>query len=178
MKEQINGDYNLLLHIDDPRAKEPVVKNLGSFQINFNEGSQDGTNLGVRDDYQLYETITNYFPPEPKAASPIFPMAFTGIILLMFTLFFLQIFQNGSNLGQLSFFGLLFLMNFATILLIIIFFWFGYIGPFKLNLVNTLWLLLAATPVTLFTMNYGLTPENCHVSAFQKTITGKGKKDQ
>ena len=39
MKEQINGDYNLLLHIDDPRAEEPVVKNLGSFQINFNEGA-------------------------------------------------------------------------------------------------------------------------------------------
>ena len=31
MKEQINGDYNLVLHIDDPRAMNAVVKNLGSF---------------------------------------------------------------------------------------------------------------------------------------------------
>merc|ERR1719329_55375 len=155
-----------------------VVKNLGSFQINFNEGSQEGTNLGVREDYQLYETITNYFPPEPKAASPIFPLAFTGLILLMFAVFFIQIFTNGANLGYISFWGLLFLINFATVLFIIIFFWFGYVGPFKLNLVNTLWVLLAATPMTLFTMNYGLTPENCHVSGFQKTLTGKGKKDQ
>lgn len=178
MKEQINGDYNFLVHVDDPRADQAVVKNLGSFQINFNEGSQEGTNLGVRDDYQLYETITNYFPPEPKDPSPVFPLAFTGLILFMFTLFFIQLFSNGANLGNLSFFGLLFLINFVVILLIIIFFWFGYIGPFKLNLVTTLWILFAATPVTLFTMNYGLTPENCYVSAFQKPAAGKGKKDQ
>lgn len=96
----------------------------------------------------------------------------------MFMLFFVQLFQNGSNLGNLSFFGFIFLINFAVILLIIIFFWFGNFGPFKLNLVITLWILVAATPVTLFTMNYGLTPENCYVSAFQKTSAGKGKKDQ
>jgi len=75
--------------VDDPRAEAAVVKNLGSFQINFNEGSQEGTNIGVRDDYQLYETITNYFPPEPKDPSPVFPLAFTGLILFMFALFFI-----------------------------------------------------------------------------------------
>lgn len=133
--------------------------------------------MGIREDYQLYETITNYFPPEPEAPSPVFPMAFTALILLMFTMFFLQLFQNGANLGNLTFSGLVFLINFAGILLIIIFFWFGQFGPFKLNLVITLWILAALTPVTLLTMNYGLTPDNCYVSAFQKAPQGKGKKE-
>ena len=92
MKEQINGDYNLQLHVSDPRADKPIKKKLGVFQINFNEGSQEGTNMGIREDYQLYETITNYFPPEPEAPSPVFPMAFTALILLMFSMFFLQLF--------------------------------------------------------------------------------------
>ena len=39
MREQINGDYNLLVHVDDPRAESAIVKNLGTLQINFNEGS-------------------------------------------------------------------------------------------------------------------------------------------
>lgn len=178
MKEQINGDYNMVLHVNDPRADKALEKKLGVLQINFNEGSQEGTNMGIREDYQLYETIINYFPPEPEAPSPVFPMAFTGLILLMFFWFFSQLFQNGANLGNLSFSGLLFLLNFAVILLILIFFWFGQFGPFKLNLVITLWLLAAATPITLLTMNYGLTPENCFVSPFQKVSgSGKGKKD-
>jgi len=36
-----------------------------------------------------------------------------------------------------------------------------------MNLVVTLWVLVAAAPFTLFTMNMGLTPEDCHVSGFQ-----------
>lgn len=39
MKEQINGDYNLVAHVNDPRAEKPITKKLGVFQINFNEGS-------------------------------------------------------------------------------------------------------------------------------------------
>lgn len=177
MKEQINGDYSLKVHVEDPRAAKPFVKDLGTFQINFNEGSQDGTNLGTREDYQLYETITNYFPPEPEPTSPFIPLAFSGLLGFMFFLFFVQLFSNGANLGNLSFFGLLFIINYAIILAIIVCFWLGFVGPFKLNLVITLWILAAATPVTLFTMNYGLTPENCKVSGFQKSSSGKQKKD-
>ena len=44
MKEQINGDYALRAHVEDQRAVKPFVKDLGILQINFNEGSQEGTN--------------------------------------------------------------------------------------------------------------------------------------
>jgi len=45
-----------------------------------------------------------------------------------------------------------------------------------MNLVVTLWVLVAAAPFTLFTMNMGLTPEDCHVSGFQLPSSSKGKK--
>lgn len=125
----------------------------------------------------MYEIITNYFPPEPEAQSPMIPLAFCGVLVLMFLWFFSQLFDNGSNLGNLSFFGLIFMINYAVILAILVAFWIGTVGPFKLNLVNTLWILAAATPFTLFTMNQGLTPENCHVSGFQNIYQGgKSKK--
>lgn len=165
------------VHVEDPRAVKSFVKDLGTLQINFNEGSQEGTNMGIRDDYTLYEKITNYFPPEPEPTSPIIPLAFCGLLGFMFFMFFIQLFSNGANLGNLSFFGLIFIINYAAILAIIVFFWFGFVGPFKLNLVSTLWILAAATPVTLFTMNYGLNPENCKVSGFQKPSPAKGKKE-
>ena len=139
---------------------------MGIIQINFNEGSQDGNNQGIRDDYQLYDKITNYFPPEPEAKSPIIPLAFCGLLGFMLFTFFVNLYTNGANFGNLSFFGLIFLGNYLLILLILVAFWIGDIGLIKLNLVNTLWILAALTPVTLFTMNYGLTPDNCMVSAF------------
>lgn len=67
----------------------------------------------------------------------------------------------------MSFWGLLFTLNYMGIIAIIVAFW------VKINLVNTLWILLAVAPVTLFTMNKGLTPENCHVSGFKKTEKSK-----
>lgn len=177
MKEQINGDYSLKVHVEDPRAAKPFVKDLGTFQVNFNEGSQDGTNLGIRDDYVLYDLITNYFPPEPPAQSPIIPLAFSGLLLFMFFVYFVQLYANGANFGNMSFFGLLFMINYGAVLLFICAFWIGSLGPYKLNLVIALWVLAAAAPVTLLMMNYGLTPENCYVSGFQKAAAGKSKKD-
>jgi hypothetical protein len=68
--------------------------------------------------------------------------------------------SNHANLSNLSFWGLVFAVNYVGILAIIVAFW------IEVNLVNTLWILLAVSPITLFTMNKGLTPENCHVPGF------------
>jgi hypothetical protein len=70
----------------------------------------------------------------------------------------------------LSFWGLIFLLNYLGILGIIVAFW------VKVNLVNTLWTLLAVSPITLFTMNMGLNPENCFISGFYKPASTKGKR--
>lgn len=88
----------------------------------------------------------------------------------------MQLFAHGSNLGNLSFFGFLFLVMYALILGILIAFWIGFAGPFKLNLVITLWILAAVIPVFLFFMNLGLDPELCKVQGFQNVQASKSKK--
>lgn len=86
------------------------------------------------------------------------------------------LYKNEANLSNLSFWGLIFLGNYLIILLIIVAFWIGSAGAFKLNLVYTLWILAFAAPITLVTMNFGLTPENCHVSGFFNPVDKDKKK--
>jgi len=41
-QEKINGDYTLSVTITDLRTDKNFTKKLGSIQINFNEGSNEG----------------------------------------------------------------------------------------------------------------------------------------
>ena len=157
---QINGDYKMVVHISDPRALNTHKFDLGVLYVNFNDGKTEGTNSGVREDYKLLEKITNYFPPEEPEKGATVPLVFTVVIVSLFFYYMGQIYGSHANLSMMSFWGFIFILNYVAILAIIVAFW------LKVNLVNTLWILLAVTPVTLFTMNKGLTPENCHVSGF------------
>lgn len=147
MPEQINGDYKLFLSIQDSRAINDIYKELGIFQINFNEGTTETNNRGERDDYKLLDKITNYFPPEEAEKGATIPLVFTGIIACLFLYFISQIYSNHSNLSNMSFWGLLFTINYFVILGIIVAFW------IQVNLVNTLWILLAVFGPTLYIMN-------------------------
>lgn len=169
-RDKINGDYNLKIHVADNRATNTVTKDLGTLQINFNEGSNEINNSGSRDDYTLYPKILNYFPPEEEAKGSIIPLVFCGIIGFCFMVYFTSVFSNNANLKNLGFMGLLFVLNYFAIYAIILAFW------IEVNLVNTLWILLAATPVTLFLMNAGIAPEDCAISGFSKQ--GAQKKSQ
>ena len=75
------------MHVTDPRAIAPIEKDLGVFQVNFNEGSNEASNFGIRDDYRLYDKIVNYFPPEPPAKSSLIPLISSGVIVIMFLAF-------------------------------------------------------------------------------------------
>lgn len=167
MPEQINGDYRLTLHVRDPRALNSIVKDLGTLQINFNEGTTETTNSGIRDDYKLLDKITNYFPPEEAAKGATIPLVFTVVIVSLLLYFIVQMYANHANLSNISFWGFMFTINYLAILTIIVAFW------VQINLVNTLWILLAVTIPTLFMMNKGLTPENCHISGFQRSQKSK-----
>ena len=81
-------------------------------------------------------------------------------------MFVIHLFKAGANLSNMSFWGLLFTLNYACIMGIIVAFW------IKVNLVNTLWILVAATPITLLTMNKGLTTENTFIQSY---LMKKGK---
>lgn len=159
----------MVVHIDDPRAVKAHKFDLGILYVNFNEGSAEGSNSRVRDDYRLLDKITNYFPPEEPEKGSLIPLVFSVGIVSLFLYYVGQIYSCQANMSKLSFWGSVFTLNYMGILAIIVAFW------IKVNLVNTLWILLAVAPVTLFTMNKGLTPENCHVSGFQKT--GKNKQN-
>lgn len=168
MPQRINGDYNVVLHVTDPRVDEPLVKELGNVQIDFNEGSHDRVYDNVRDDYRLYDHITNYFPPEPEAKGATIPLIFSGILVVGFLVFCSSVFSNHANLNNISVGGLVFIVNYLAIYVVIIAFW------IEINLVNTLWILLGLAPITLGTMHMGLTKEGCEVSAFKKS---KGKQE-
>lgn len=141
---------------------------MGVLSINFNDGSVEATNFGVRDDFKLLDKITNYFPPEEEPKGALIPLVFSAILGFLFLRFVGSLYGNGANLSLISFSGVVFAANYLLILAIIVAFW------LKINLVNTLWILAALTPVTLFTMNKGLTPENCHISGFEKKDERQG----
>ena len=169
IKPAINGDYKVVLHVEDSRAVNKIEMTLGVLSINFNDGSVEATNFGVREDYKLLDKITNYFPPEEEPKGPLVPLVFSGVLGFLFLRFVGSLYGNGANLSLLSFSGVIFAANYLLILAIIVAFW------LKINLVNTLWILLALSPITLFTMNKGLTPENCHISGFEKKEERQGK---
>jgi hypothetical protein len=98
IQDKINGDYSLKIVIEDQRATNSFTKELGTLQINFNEGSNDANNSGLRDDYTLFPTITNYFPPEEAAKGAFIPLVFSGIIAACFLVFFTSIFSAEANL--------------------------------------------------------------------------------
>ena len=161
---KINGDYKLQVHCEDPRSINKVVVDLGTLQINFNEGTNEALNDGMREDFKMYDKIVNYFPPEEPEKGAFIPLVFSGALGFMLFVYFTQLYTNSANMSNLSFWGLLFIVNYLAILGVIVAFW------FKINLVNTLWILIALAPVTLFMMNKGLTPDNCHISGFSKKV--------
>lgn len=156
-----------MVKIADARALNTVTVDMGTFQINFNEGSSEGDNSGLRDDYQLLDKITNYFPEEQEEKAPFVPLVFSALIGSLLLFYVTKVYENQANLSNITFWGFLFTLNYLVVLFVIVAFW------IQVNLINTLWILLALTPVTLLTMNYGLTPESCHVSNFQKNVKSK-----
>jgi hypothetical protein len=55
--------------------------------VNFNEGSNEASNFGVRDDFKLFDKITNYFPPEPPAKSSIVPLLSSAFLVFLFVFY-------------------------------------------------------------------------------------------
>lgn len=92
IQDKINGDYNLKIVVEDPRAINRFSKDLGTLQVNFNEGSNDANNSGIREDYILFPRITNYFPPEEPPKGAFIPLVFSGIIAACFVTYFGSIF--------------------------------------------------------------------------------------
>ena len=61
---QLNGDYDLTVQIADYRAEAPLVWQLGSVKVWYKEGHEEGTNTGIKTDYQTLPTIHFSYPEE------------------------------------------------------------------------------------------------------------------
>ena len=157
ISEGVNGRYKLTVFSEDPRAFNSVKHELKEVEVDVSEGSMDRVRDGMRDDHKLLDEITNYFPPEEPQKSPIVPFAVTAVLGFLFLNYFSNLYAVGANFSNISFSGFLFTLNYMAIIGVIVAFW------FKINLINTLWILVAITPFTLYNMNAGLTAENCHV---------------
>ena len=62
--EHLNGEYDLKIHASDFRAVKQEVWDLGSINLWFKEGQDEGDNLGVKDEYKPDKVIVHYFPPQ------------------------------------------------------------------------------------------------------------------
>lgn len=162
--EKVNGDYKLELHAHDFNTNKKAFKSLQTIKVDFIDGSDERNNLEGRVDFKMYGKIVNIFDEEPAQKSPFIPTVFSGLIAVFFVQFFFGLYSNGANFSDMSFWGMLFSANFLVILGVIVAFW------IKINLVITLWVLLALSPITLFMMNKGLTSDNCHISGFGKKL--------
>ena len=100
----------------------------------------------MRDDYKLLDKITNYFPPEEAQKGSIIPIIFALAISGLAFYYVSQVYTHQGNLNNMSFWGSIFVANYLLILLVIVAFW------VKVNLVNTLWILLALSPITIYVM--------------------------
>jgi len=164
LKERANGEYTLTVVSSDSRAPEQQFLKMKSITIDLLEGSTENSNHGIREDFKLFDKIDNYFPPEEEETLFMMPMIGSGILVVLFGYFLIQLPSNGVNLSNFSFSGLIFTLNYLLILTVIVAFW------IEVNLVNTLWILVFLSPFTLISMNMGLSAENCHVTGFGKKV--------
>jgi hypothetical protein len=50
--EHLNGEYNMYLHAADYRSEKNLIWDLGTIPIWFKEGSDEGTNTGIKIEYK------------------------------------------------------------------------------------------------------------------------------
>merc|ERR1712226_1489582 len=110
-------------HISDSRVADSFTKELGSLNIDFNEGSHDRVYDNVRDDYRLLDTITNYFPPEPEAKGGLIPLVFSGVLVFGFLMFVQSVFANHANLKNITGVGFIFIISYLAVYFVIVAFW-------------------------------------------------------
>jgi hypothetical protein len=67
--EHLNGEYEVKLHASDYRAIKQEVWDLGSINVWFKEGLDEGDNQGIHEEYKPNKVIEHYFPPQTLEGS-------------------------------------------------------------------------------------------------------------
>jgi hypothetical protein len=65
----LNGEYEIRVHASDYRAQVSQEWALGSVRVWYKEGHEEGSNTGIRAEYQTLPGIDFVFPPEKPQIS-------------------------------------------------------------------------------------------------------------
>lgn len=147
----VNGLYEVNLVALDQSAETEAVWPLGTLNVWFKEGQSDANNQRMNENYFPDREIIAQFPPaDEKDINPAIAFAFVVGVALAFLWYLGQQMGLKANTKRLDFWGMLILANIAAILGVIVAFW------LHVNLIDTLWILLAMAPFTLFIFSKGL----------------------
>ena len=69
MVDHINGVYDIEIHAADIRADSKHVWQVGSIQVWFRQGLDEGDNQGIKEAYVPKTLIKHIFPPEQPGKS-------------------------------------------------------------------------------------------------------------
>lgn len=64
IEPHISGEYTIEVHVADGRADQKEVWKFGSFKAWFKEGQDDGSNVGIKKEFQPDQTIVHIFTDE------------------------------------------------------------------------------------------------------------------
>ncbi|CDW80313.1 dolichyl-diphosphooligosaccharide--protein glycosyltransferase subunit 2-like [Stylonychia lemnae] len=168
--EHLNGEYQVELHASDFRAQRNEVWDLGTLNVWFKQGLEEGNNLGLKDIYQPDKVIVHIFPEIQPERSLFLPLIGLSLITAVFGQYVLYLLGNKANLSKLTFTGTLFILTILLILLIFTAFW------IEVKLIPTLWLLLFISPVVFLICQRGLIQADCTIPEYRAQIQGSKKR--
>ncbi len=61
VEPHINGEYEIEVHVADSRAEKKEIWKLGSINVWFKEGQDDGSNVGIKKSYLPDKNISHIF---------------------------------------------------------------------------------------------------------------------
>jgi len=147
----VNGHYKVSLVALDANALETVVWDLGRLEVWFKEGLHDANNQRMHENYFPKKEILSQFPPQDhREKSPILAFAGVAAIVVAFMVYLRAQMELSANTKRMDFWGSLLTVNILVLLGVIVAFW------ISINLIDTLWLLLALAPFSLFIFSKGL----------------------
>ena len=98
----------------------------------------------------MKEVIASYPPPDNQG-NPIVSLAIVSLIGFLLLMYIQRLIKLGASLARFSFGGFLLILALLGLMGLLIAFWIGFV-----NLLQTMWILVLTSPVSLFFLNKGL----------------------
>lgn len=163
----MNGEYEITLVASDSRAYNPAKWVIGTVKTVFQNGLDEGSNMGVHDQYLDKPEIINWFDTEyiehKRTDSTIIPLVFIFMICGLFVRLLINNFVKlPFNVAKMDTWGFLFVFAVLFNMGVLIVFW------VKVTLINTLWTFFFTSPFSYLIMSKALRGSaDCEVGEFK-----------